>query len=57
MPSIEKPVETSLKRIGKKYQEVHEWIDEPATKKKRYDITAIPDNFQIFKEKYGEEAA
>ena len=57
MPSIEKHVETSLKRTGKKYLEVHEWIDDPATKNERHDINAIPDTFQMFKEKYGEEAA
>lgn len=57
MPSIEKHVETSLKKTGKKYQEVHEWIDNPPTKNERHDINAIPDNFQMFKEKYGEEAA
>jgi hypothetical protein len=57
MPSIEKHIETSLKRTGKKYLEVHEWIDDPATKIERHDINAIPDNFQMFKEKYGEEAA
>ena len=57
MPSIEKHVETSLKRTGKEYVEVHEWIDDPANKNARHDITAIPDTFQMFKEKYGEEAA
>ena len=57
MPSIEKHVETSLKRTGKEYLEVHQWIDDPATKNERHDINAIPDNFQMFKEKYGEEAA
>lgn len=57
MPSIEKHGEISLKRTGKTYLEVHEWIDDPAHKNERHDITAIPDNFQMFKEKYGEEAA
>lgn len=57
MPSIEKHVEISLKRTGKQYLEVHQWIDDPATKNERHDINAIPDNFQMFKEKYGEEAA
>jgi hypothetical protein len=57
MPSIEKHVEISLKRTGKEYLEVHEWIDDPVNKNARHDINAIPDNFQMFKEKYGEEAA
>ncbi len=57
MPSIEKHEQTSLKRTGKTYTEVHEWIDNPETKSERHDITKIPDNFQMFKDKYGEEAA
>lgn len=57
MPSIEKHTETSLKRTGKEYLEVHQWIDDPAHKNERHDITRIPDNFQMFKDKYGEEAA
>ncbi len=57
MPSIEKHVQISLKRTGKEYLEIHEWIDNPEKKTERHDITKIPDNFQMFKEKYGEEAA
>ena len=57
MPSIEKHAEISLKRTGKSYKEVHEWIDDPQHKDARHDITKIPDTFQMFKEKYGEEAA
>ncbi len=57
MPSIEKHLETSMKRTGREYREVHEWIDDPASKNERHDITAIPDNFQMFKEQHGEEAA
>lgn len=57
MPPIEKHLQESLKRTGKEYREIHEWIDDPENKNKRHDITQIPDNFQMFKEKYGEEAA
>ena len=57
MPSIEKHVEISMKRTGKSYTEVHEWVDDPQHKNERHDITRIPDAFQMFKEKYGEEAA
>lgn len=57
MPSIEKHVAASLKRTGREYLEVHQWIDDPEKKNERHDINAIPDNFQMFKEKYGEEAA
>lgn len=57
MPPISKHMEISKGRTGKSYQEVHEWIDDPDHKNERHDITKIPDNFQFFKEKYGEEAA
>ena len=57
MPSIEKHVEISTQRTGKPYREIHEWIDDPPHKDARHDITKIPDTFQMFKEKYGEEAA
>lgn len=57
MPSVPKHIEISKERTGKSYQEVHEWIDDPEHKEERHDITKIPDNFQMFKEKYGEEAA
>ena len=57
MPSIEKHVEISKQRTSKSYREVHEWVDDPPHKDERHDITKIPDTFQMFKEKYGEEAA
>jgi hypothetical protein len=57
MPSVPKHIEISKERTGKSYQDVHEWIDDPDHKNERHDITKIPDNFQMFKEKYGEEAA
>ena len=57
MPSIEKHVELSKQRTKKSYREIHEWIDEAPYKDERHDVTKIPDNFQMFKEKYGEEAA
>lgn len=57
MPSIDKHVEISKQRTSRSYREVHEWIDEPAHKTERHDITKIPDTFQMFKDKYGEEAA
>lgn len=57
MPSIDKHVEISKQRTNKSHREVHEWVDEPAHKAERHDITKIPDTFQMFKDKYGEEAA
>jgi hypothetical protein len=57
MPSIEKHVERSKQRTSRSHRKVHEWIDDPQHKDERHDITKIPDTFQMFKEKYGEEAA
>jgi hypothetical protein len=57
MPSIDKHAEISKQRTNKFHREVHEWIDDPQHKDERHDITKIPDTFQMFKEKYGEEAA
>ena len=57
MPSIEKHIEISKQRTNQSYREIHEWIDDPAHKEERHDITKIPDTYQMFKEKYGEQAA
>lgn len=57
MPSIDKHVEISKQRTNQPYREIHEWIDDLEHKDERHDITKIPDTFQMFKEKYGEEAA
>lgn len=57
MPSIEIHVEKSLKKTGKEYREIHEWIDEPEHKNERHDITKILEFGKMFEEKYGEEGA
>ncbi len=57
MPSIETHVKTSLKKTGKEYREIHEWIDEPEHKNERHDITRILEFGKMFEEKYGEEGA
>jgi hypothetical protein len=57
MPPIEKHAEISKQRTNQDYREIHEWIDDPQHKDGRHDITRIPDTFQMFKEKYGEQAA
>ncbi|WP_373500322.1 hypothetical protein [Desulfococcus sp.] len=57
MPSIEKHIEISIRRTGKPYREVHEWIDDPQHKNERHDITRVLEFSRIFEEKYGEEAA
>ena len=46
-----------MQRTGKSHEEVHAWIDEAPYKDERHDITKIPDTYEMFKEKYGEEAA
>jgi hypothetical protein len=57
MPIIEKHIQTSLKRTGKPYREIHEWIDDPQLKNERHDITRVLEVSQMFSEKYGEEAS
>ncbi|MBR9982367.1 MAG: hypothetical protein KFF50_15150 [Desulfatitalea sp.] len=57
MPSIEKHVDISTQRTGKTHRQVHEWIDDPQHKEERHDITRVLDFSQMFREKYGEEAA
>ncbi|MGD9826074.1 hypothetical protein [Desulfobacter sp.] len=57
MPSIAKHADISRQRTGKTYQEVHEWIDDPQHKEERHDITRVLEFSQMFREKYGEQAA
>jgi hypothetical protein len=57
MPSIEKHAAISKQRTNNTYREVHQWIDDPQHKDERHDITKIPETFEMFKEKYGEQAA
>jgi hypothetical protein len=57
MPPIEKHIEISLKRTGKPYREVHEWIDDPQNKNERHDITRVLEFSRKFTDQYGEEAA
>lgn len=57
MPSIEKHADISKQSTGTTYQQVHEWIDDPQHKEERHDITRVLEFSQMFREKYGEEAA
>lgn len=57
MPPVEKHACISKQRTGQPYQPIPGWIDNPTHKRERHDINYIPDTFQMFKEKYGEEAA
>jgi hypothetical protein len=56
MPSIEKHVDTSRRRTGKDYLELHEWIDkDPDKKVERHDITKVFEHGKIMEERYGLE--
>jgi len=56
MPPIAKHLETSSKRTGNEYRELHEWLDkDPEKKAERHDITKIYEHGKMFEEKYGKE--
>jgi len=59
MPSIEEHTNISLKRTGKKYSEVHEWLDgknvRDEEKIARHDILNIPKFLPIVKKRFGSE--
>lgn len=59
MPSIKKHLELCLRRTGKDYKEIHEWIDSRDISHKeraeRHDITQIQRYIPIIKEKFGED--
>jgi hypothetical protein len=57
MPDLPIHIQSSVKRTGKEYREVHEWIDNMATKYERHDFTKVLENARMFTEKHGEEAA
>ncbi|MBI2328704.1 MAG: hypothetical protein HYU85_03595 [Chloroflexi bacterium] len=56
MPAIEVHVRDSLKRTGKGYQEVHEWVDDKKAAD-RHDIKRLLVNAESVKNMWGEEAA
>jgi hypothetical protein len=57
MPESAVHIQASVKRTGREYREVHEWIDNPATKYERHDFSRVLENARMFTEQYGEEAA
>lgn len=57
MPPLKDHIESSVKRTGKEYREVHEWIDHPELKNERHDFSKILQNAAMFRDQYGEEAA
>lgn len=60
MPKIEEHARLSKIRTGKPFLELHEWVNEecknPNIYPKRHDITKIPRNLKIVKEKFGDDA-
>ena len=56
MPTIKQHAETSRKRTGMDYRELHEWMDaNPRKKEERHDIGRIYEYGKIMEEKYGPE--
>lgn len=55
MPSTEKHFETSLKRTGKDYADLHRWIDDPDNKNERHDFTRIWNFGPQIAAQFGEE--
>lgn len=61
MPSIEKHTQLSLKRTGKEYREIHEWMDGKNINYKdrvaRHRISNIPKFLPIVEKEFGKDAA
>lgn len=57
MPPLKDHLESSVKRTGKDYREIHEWIDHEELKYERHDFSKVLENAEMFREKYGEEGA
>ncbi len=55
MPPTEKHFETSLKRTGKEYTELHRWLDDPEHKNERHDFTRIWEFGPQIAAQHGEE--
>lgn len=55
MPPTEKHFETSLKRTGKDYADLHRWIDDADNKNERHDFTRIWDFGPQIAAQFGEE--
>ena len=59
MPLIEKHIELSLKRTGKEYREIHEWMDGKSITYKervaRHSITNIPEFLPIIEKMFGKD--
>jgi len=57
MPPYHKHLETSTKRTGKSYQEMHDWLDNhPQMKADRHDLDKLSENIEFVKTSWGNEA-
>ena len=60
MPAIEKHIELSLKRTGKEYREVHEWMEGNGIsyneKSARHDIANIAKFLPVVEKQFGTDA-
>ena len=57
MPPIDEHLQNSIKRTGRDYREIHEWIDDPEKKVERHDLGRVLELGKVFEEKYGKEGA
>lgn len=59
MPSLKNHSRFSIHRTGRSFVELHRWMNEEYTNPnppKRHDITKIPENLEIVREKFGDQA-
>ena len=56
MPEVRKHIDQSVRRTGREYKEVHEWLDDAQKKKERHDVTRMMEFGTMFRERYGEES-
>ncbi len=57
MPPYTKHLETSTKRTGNNYQEMHDWLDNhPDDKATRHDLEALAENSEYVRSNWGEKA-
>ena len=59
MPTINEHFKLSLKRTGKEYRELHEWVEgfnsTKEEKEERHDILKIPKFLSFIEKKFGKE--
>lgn len=59
MPPFKTHLETSLKRTGKEYTELHNWLDndpDKDVKALRHSLDILPENIKYVRENWGDEA-